>query len=74
MKRTNKSDFLSCPICGKQPHVQIFNLNTASALCSGTHNNPHDPIRVNSDYCQPSQLYDVLSHRWNKRVKQFSMK
>lgn len=65
MKRINDRYFFTCPICGKKPYVKTFNLNYGIAYCKGSFFNKHPLIQVKTDYCNPSNLYNVLSKGWN---------
>lgn len=65
MSRTSGMEFFSCPICGKKPYVNIYNLNFGTAYCKGTLLKRHPLIQVKTEYCNPSKLIKTLSNGWN---------
>ena len=65
MKRITDMNFFNCPICGKKPHVEIFNMNYGMAYCKGTFFKRHPLIKASTGYCNPSKLYETLMFKWN---------
>ena len=64
MKRTTDIAFFMCPICGERPYVEIFGINYGVAYCKGKLFKRHPIIRVDSGYCNPSEIFKKLSNGW----------
>lgn len=64
MSRTTDVAFFMCPICGERPYVKTFDVNYGMAYCKGTFFKRHPIIRVDSGYCNPSEIYKKLSNGW----------
>lgn len=65
MSRTHDAAFFECPICGKKPYVQIYELHVAEAYCKGYGFHKHKKVSV-SAYERPTQLLNILSHKWDQ--------
>ena len=65
MKRTLNEKFSPCPICGKKPYVNTYNLNYGTAYCNGSLLKRHPLIQVKTKHCSPSKLFKTLSDGWN---------
>lgn len=65
MSRSHDAAFFECPICGKKPYVETFELNFALAYCKGYWLHRHKKVSV-SAYERPSQLLKTLAINWNQ--------
>lgn len=65
MRRTADWRFFSCPICGEKPYIKTFDLNYGTVYCKGRLFKRHPIIRVDSGYCNPSEVFKTLSSGWN---------
>lgn len=66
MPRTHDALFDKCPICGKLPYVETYDVNTAVAYCKGYGFHRHKPVRAMVLYSQSSKLLEQLAHQWNQ--------
>jgi len=65
---TTLNDFKNCPICGRKPNVDTYNVNTALVSCCGKLFHRHDELSVFIEYARPSILFDVMKTKWNSLV------
>lgn len=65
MQRTTNKKFKKCLICGKRPYVEIYNVNDGCVYCKGNLLKKHTLIKVNSNFCEASSLYQTLLQKWN---------
>lgn len=66
MKRTCDVAFFPCPICGKPPYVETYDVTVAQAYCKGYGFRKHKKVHVFIPYEQPSNLLKKLAHKWNQ--------
>lgn len=66
MKRTCDIAFSECPICGKKPYVETFDVTVAWAFCKGYGFRRHKKVCVFIPYEQPSNLLKRLAQEWNQ--------
>ena len=66
MKRTRDVAFLGCPICGKQPYVDIYDVTVSWAFCKGHGFHRHKKVCVFVPHEQPSNLLKRLAQEWNQ--------
>ena len=66
MKRTCDAAFFECPICGKKPYVETYDVNVAWAFCKGHGFHRHKKVHVFVQYEQPSKLLERLARKWNQ--------
>ena len=66
MKRTRDVAFLECPICGKPPYVNTYDVNVAWAFCKGYGFHRHKKVNAFVPYEQPSKLLKRLAQEWNQ--------
>lgn len=69
--KTTNTAFSKCPICGKRPHVETYNLNQGKVYCRGTLFRKHHLIQFETDYQQPSKIFKTLINGWNDNQKNF---
>lgn len=65
MKRTRDVAFFECPICGKKPYVETFDVTAAFAFCKGYGFHRHNRLRAYVPYERPSALMEKLAQKWN---------
>ncbi len=65
MKRTRDVAFSECPICGKKPYVEKFDVTVAFAFCKGYGLHRHKMVRVYIPCEHPSVLIEKLAQKWN---------
>lgn len=68
MKRTCDVAFFECPICGKKPYVETFDMVAAHAFCKGHGFHRHKKMIVCVPYEQPSKLLKRLAEKWNRML------
>lgn len=66
MKRTTDEAFFECPVCGKKPYVNTYNVNVGWASCKGYGIHRHKEVSVFVPYARPSELYKKISEKWNQ--------
>lgn len=66
MKRTRDVAFLECPICGKKPYVETYDVTVAWAFCKGYEFHRHKKVCVFVPYEQSSKLLKRLAQEWNQ--------
>lgn len=66
MKRTLDVAFFECPICGKKPYVETYDVNVAWAFCKGYGFRRHKKVSVFVPYERPSNLIKRLAQEWNQ--------
>lgn len=64
--RTSDKAFFNCPLCGKPPHIEIYDVGTARVYCKGGIFTHHKIIDGTVYGEQPSKLYKTLSEWWNQ--------
>lgn len=64
MKRTTDWRFFTCPICGEKPYIKTYGINYGTVFCKGTFLKRHPIIKVDTGYCNPSEIYEKLSAGW----------
>lgn len=68
MGRTCDVAFFECPICGKKPYVETYDVNVAWAYCKGYGFYRHRKLSVFVPSEQPSNLLKKLSQKWNQTM------
>ena len=66
MKRTRDVAFFECPICGKKPYVETYDVTVAQAFCKGYGFYRHAKVHVFVPYERPSNLLKRLAQEWNQ--------
>jgi len=66
MARTCDVAFFECPICGKKPYVNTYDVTVAWAFCKGYGFHRHKKVEVIVPYEQPSKLLKRLAQEWNQ--------
>lgn len=67
MKRTCDVAFFECPICGKKPYVETYDVTAAWAFCKGYGFHRHKKVHVFVACEQPSKLLKTLAEEWNQK-------
>ena len=66
MKRTCDVVFFECPICGRMPHVETYDVISGQAFCKGHGFHRHKKVHVFVQFEYPSKLLKTLSEKWNQ--------
>ena len=66
MKRTRDVAFFECPICGKKPYVETYDVTVAWAFCKGHSFHRHKEVHAFILYAPPSKLLKRLAEEWNQ--------
>lgn len=67
MKRTCDAAFFECPICGKKPYVDTYDVTAAWAFCKGHGFHRHKKVHAVVSFERPSKLLKRLSEEWNQK-------
>lgn len=67
MKRTCDAAFFECPICGKNPYVETYDMHVAWAFCKGHGFHRHKKVHAVVVCEQPSKTLERLAEEWNQK-------
>lgn len=66
MKRTRDVGFFECPICGRKPYIDTYDVTVAWAFCKGYGFHRHKKVYAIVQYEPPSNLLKRLAQEWNQ--------